>query len=43
MSQVDYLNAMGISTWVVKDEEVAASRDRHTSADGSQEIGRAHV
>ncbi len=36
MSQVDYLNAMGISTWVVKDEEVAASRDRHTSADGSQ-------
>ncbi len=36
MSQVDYLNAMGISTWVVKDEEVTASRDRQTLADSSQ-------
>ena len=36
MSQVDYLNAMGISTWVVKDEEVTASRDRQTLADSGQ-------
>jgi len=35
MSQVDYLNAMGISTWVVKDKEVTASRDRQTLADSS--------
>jgi len=36
MSQVDYLNAMGISTWVVKDEEATASRARHTLTDSSQ-------
>lgn len=36
MGQVDYLNAMGISTWVVKDEEVTASRSRHTLADSGQ-------
>lgn len=27
MSQVDYLNAMGISTWVVKDDDVTSKRE----------------
>lgn len=27
MSQIDYLNAMGISTWVVKDEDLASNRE----------------
>jgi DNA polymerase III psi subunit len=27
MSQVDYLNAMGISTWVVKDDDVTSERE----------------
>ncbi len=36
MSQVDYLNAMGISTWVVKDEEVAANRNDHVLIDSSE-------
>lgn len=36
MSQVDYLNAMGISTWVIKDEEVAANRNDHVLLDASE-------
>lgn len=27
MSQIDYLNAMGISTWVVKDEDLTSNRE----------------
>ena len=27
MSQIDYLNAMGISTWVVKDEELTSKTE----------------
>lgn len=41
MSQIDYLNAMGISTWVVKDEDLASNRElTHGSAPTSmQQVG----
>ncbi len=32
MSQIDYLNAMGISTWVVKDEDLASNRELTTGS-----------
>ena len=41
MSQIDYLNAMGISTWVVKDEDLASNRElTHGSTPTSmQQVG----
>ncbi|MFM8153123.1 MAG: DNA polymerase III subunit psi, partial [Polynucleobacter victoriensis] len=41
MSQIDYLNAMGISTWVVKDEDLASNRElTHGSTSASmQQVG----
>lgn len=43
MSQADYLNAMGISTWVVKDEEVAAMRNDHVLIDANTPQSKPHL
>ena len=43
MSQIDYLNAMGISTWVVKDEEVAANRSDHVLIEVSTPQSKPHL